>query len=163
MIEERRNRLRPSLISGMAAIGVAALGGSVSDIGPWYFQLTKPDWNPPNAAFGIIWTLIFTLCAISGAMAWFKVREKRQGDALIGTFALNGFLNVLWSLLCFRLHRLDWAMIEVVFLWFSIVAMIIVAGRLSRLAGWLLVPYLIWVSIASYLNWELLRMNGPLG
>ncbi len=163
MIEERKNRLRPSLVGAMAAIVVAALGASVSDIGPWYVQLQKPDWNPPNAAFGIIWTIIFSLCAISGVTAWLKVKDRKDGDALIGTFAFNGFLNVLWSLLCFRLHRLDWAMAEVIFLWFSIVAMIIVAGRLSRLAGMLLIPYLVWVSIASYLNWELLRMNGPFG
>jgi translocator protein len=163
MIEERRTKTQPIVVAAVAAIVVAALGATVSDIGPWYLQLQKPDWNPPNAAFGIIWTIIFSLCAVSGVTAWLKVQDRRSGDALLSTFALNGFLNVLWSLLCFRLHRLDWSMIEVVFLWFSIVAMIVVAGRLSRLAGWLLVPYLVWVSIASYLNWELLRMNGPLG
>jgi tryptophan-rich sensory protein len=70
---------------------------------------------------------------------------------------------MLWSALYFTLQRPDWALIEVAVLWLSIVALIIVCGRVSRLAGWLLVPYLLWVSFASVLNLAVVRLNGPFG
>ena len=82
---------------------------------------------------------------------------------MIGLFALNGFLNLLWSLLFFRLHRPDWSLIEVAALWLSIVGLIIFTARHSRFAGILLTPYLIWVSLASVLNFEIVRLNGPFG
>jgi tryptophan-rich sensory protein len=82
---------------------------------------------------------------------------------LIGAFALNGLLNVLWSLLFFRLRRPDWALFEVGLLWLSIVLLIALAGRHARRAGWLLLPYLVWVSFAAALNIAIVRLNGPFG
>jgi tryptophan-rich sensory protein len=71
------------------------------------------------------------------------------------------FLNVLWSLLFFRLRRPDWALVEVGFLWLSILALMIVLFRYSRLAGLLLLPYLVWVGFAGALNFAVVRLNGP--
>jgi tryptophan-rich sensory protein len=76
---------------------------------------------------------------------------------------LNGFLNLLWSLLFFRLHRPDWALEEVATLWLSIALLILVLVRTARLAGLLLAPYLVWVSIAALLNFEVVRLNPPFG
>ena len=72
-------------------------------------------------------------------------------------------LNVLWSLLFFRLHRPDWALIEVVFLWLSIGVLILFLAKVSRTASALLAPYLVWVSIAAALNYEVVKMNPPFG
>jgi translocator protein len=155
--------LRPVLVAGLATSLVAALGATVSQIGPWYHALNKPDWTPPDFAFGLIWTLVFSLVALSGILAWRAARGDRSRESIIGVFALNGVLNILWSLFFFRLQRPDWGMIEVVFLWISIVAMIGVAGRASRRAGWLLLPYLLWVSVAALLNYEVVHRNGPFG
>jgi tryptophan-rich sensory protein len=95
--------------------------------------------------------------------AWISAQDRRAREILVGLFALNGFLNLMWSLIFFRLQRPDWALAELVLLWLSIAALITVCGRHSRLAAWLLLPYLAWVSVAGLLNWEVVRLNGPFG
>jgi tryptophan-rich sensory protein len=155
--------LRPIAVAAAAAAFVAVLGATVTDLGPWYQSLEKPDWQPPGQAFGAIWTAIYALTAAAAVITWRQAPKGVEREWLLGLFALNGFLNVLWSLLFFRLHRPDWAMIEVTLLWLSIVALIIFVARHSRLAGVLLTPYLIWVSLASALNFDILRLNGPFG
>jgi translocator protein len=158
----RASRLRPVLIAAGAALFVSVLGASVTDLGPWYQGLRKPDWQPPDMAFGPVWTTIFALTAASGLIAWRRA-EGREREWLLGLYALNGFLNVLWSLLFFRVKRLDWALIETGALWLSIVALIIFTARHARLSGVLLTPYLMWVTFAGVLNYEVLRLNGPFG
>jgi tryptophan-rich sensory protein len=156
-------RLRPVLVAAGAAVFVAVLGGTVTDLGPWYQGLRKPDWQPPDAAFGAIWTAIFALSAAAGVIAWRRAPKGGERDWIVGLFALNGFFNVLWSLLFFRLKRPDWALIEVGLLWLSIVALIIVTARHARLSGVLLTPYLVWVSLAAALNFDVVRLNAPFG
>lgn len=156
-------RLRPIAVAAGAALFVALLGGTVTDLGPWYQALRKPDWQPPDPAFGIIWTTVFALTAAAAVITWRRAPKGAEREWLIGLFALNGFLNVLWSLLFFRLQRPDWALIEVAVLWLSIVVLIIFCARHARLAGVLLTPYLIWVSLASVLNFDVVRLNGPFG
>lgn len=156
-------RLRPIAVAAGAALFVAMLGGTVTDLGPWYQALRKPDWQPPDPAFGIIWTTVFALTAAAAVITWRRAPKGAEREWLIGLFALNGFLNVLWSLLFFRLQRPDWALIEVAVLWLSIVALIIFCARHARLAGVLLTPYLIWVSLASVLNFDVVRLNEPFG
>ena len=85
----------------------------------------------------------------------------RTRRVMVWLFLLNALLNVFWSGLYFKLQRPDWALFEVVGLWLSIVALIVVLWRHSRWASVLLVPYLLWVSIASVLNLETIRLNGP--
>lgn len=130
---------------------------------PWYRGLAKPDWQPPDWAFGPAWTIIFALAAISAALAWRYAPTKELREWVIGLFALNGFLNVLWSLLFFRLQRPDWTLVEVVFLTASIAVLMVFIWRWSRLAAALLVVYLAWVIFASVLNWEIVRLNGSFG
>mgnify|MGYP000013173032 CR=1 FL=1 len=155
--------LRPIAVAALAAVFVGALGGTITDLGPWYQGLEKPDWQPPGPAFGIIWTTIYALTAAAAVITWRRAPKGAEREWLIGLLALNGFLNLLWSLLFFRLHRPDWSLVEVALLWLSIVALIIFTARHSRLAGVLLTPYLIWVSLASVLNFEVVRLNGPFG
>ena len=154
---------RAIAVAAAAAVFVGALGSTVTDLGPWYQALQKPDWQPPGPAFGAIWTTIYALTAAAAVVTWRRAPKGAEREWLIGLFALNGFLNVLWSLLFFRVHRPDWSLIEVAFLWLSIVALIVFTSRHARLAGVLLTPYLIWVSIATVLNFEVVRLNGPFG
>jgi tryptophan-rich sensory protein len=151
------------LAAGALAIFVATLGGSLTDLGPWYQELRKPAWQPPGPAFGIIWTVVFACAAASGVMAWTRMDRGPAREWLLGLFALNGFLNVLWSLLFFRLQRPDFALWEVGALWLSIVLLIVYVARRSPISAWLLSPYLVWVSIAAVLNYEVVRLNGPFG
>lgn len=153
----------PILIALVLAFGVALVGGTITDLGPWYDSLAKPDWTPARPVFPIAWTTIFTFCAVSAVTAWRAAPGPRQSDMVIGLFALNGFLNILWSLLFFRMQRPDWALVELVFLWISIAVLIAFCWRLSRLSGILLVPYLVWVTVAGLLNWQVVQLNGPFG
>jgi translocator protein len=162
-MSSRGGRRKPVLIAAGAALFVAVLGGLMTDLGPWYTSLRQPSWKPPDAAFGPVWTTIFALAAAAGVMAWRHAPSRAQRELMLMLFALNGFLNVFWSLLYFRLHRPDWALVEVPFLWLSVLVLILVLGRYARLAAWLLVPYLVWVAIAAALNWQTVRLNGPFG
>ncbi len=154
---------RAVLVAAASALAVAAIGGSMTTIGPWYRALHKPAWTPPDAAFGVIWTVVFALAAVSGVSAWRAARSTTTREWIIGLFALNGFLNVLWSLLFFRLQRPDWALVEVLPFWASIAALIVFIGRFSRTGGAALVPYLVWVSIAMLLNYDIVHLNPPFG
>jgi tryptophan-rich sensory protein len=160
MIADRRG-WKPILTAAACAIGVATLGGLVTDIGPWYHALKKPDWQPPDWLFGPAWTLIFALAAMAGVLAWRSRPNLRRWALIVGVFAANGVLNIVWSACFFGLHRPDWALAEVAALWLSIVALIVVLAPHSKLASLLIVPYLVWVSFAAFLNWTIVRLNYP--
>lgn len=158
-----RSWILPVVVAGLAAIGVAVVGGTITDLGPWYEGLDKPSWTPPRPAFPIAWTAIFTLTAVAGVSAWRRAPKARSAETLIGLFALNGFLNLLWSLLFFRMQRPDWAFFELFALWLSVAVLIVYCWRLSKLASVLLIPYLLWVTIAGALNWQIVQLNAPFG
>ncbi|MFM9935804.1 MAG: TspO/MBR family protein [Novosphingobium sp.] len=149
----------PVVIAALAALVVAGVGGTMTDTTGWYQTIRQPSWNPPPAVFGLIWTMIFTLNAAAGATAWRAAPGGLDSDTLIGLFALNGALNMSWTVLFFQLHRPDWAMIELVAFWISIAVLIGVCNRYSRTAALLLVPYLIWVTVAGALNWQVIQLN----
>lgn len=153
----------PILIAALAALAVAAMGATITEIGPWYRSLVQPRWAPPDAAYGVAWTAIYTSTALAAVTGWRAMPDRRGADWMIGLFALNGFLNIAWSLLFFRLHRPDWAMVEVIALWVSIAAWIYVVWPRSVAAGLLLLPYLGWVTFAGYLDMTIVRLNGPFG
>ena len=158
-----RMMILPVTVATAAALCVAALGATVTDLGPWYQGLAKPAWNPPDVLFPMGWTLIYALITVSAVTAWRAAPTSAASEWVIALFALNGFLNISWSILFFRLQRPDWALIELALLWLSIVVMIAYCARFSRSAALLLVPYLGWVSFAGALNWAVVELNGPFG
>ena len=151
----------PILIAGAVAALIAVVGATITDVGPWYHGLAQPHWAPPDAAYGVAWTAIYALSALGGGIGWIAMSDWREREWLIGLFALNGFLNILWSLLFFRLHRPDWALIEVIALWLSVAALIVFVWRRSMTGATLLIPYLLWVTFAGYLTMAIVRLNGP--
>jgi translocator protein len=160
-MSSRRALLKPIIAAAAAAMFVAMLGGALTDTGPWYQSLKKPEWQPPGWLFAPAWTLIFALATVSAVYAWRSAPDRVQREWVLGLFALNGFLNVLWSTLFFALKRPDWALIEVVFLWLSVLVPMAVFWRNSRVATLYLAPYLIWVAFAARLNLEIVRLNAP--
>lgn len=148
----------PVAIAAAAALGVAWAGGMATELGPWYQQLHKPDWQPPGWLFAPAWTLIFGLTALAAAQAWRQARSTVERRRVVALFSANAVLNILWSVLFFHLHRPDWALAEVALLWLSILAPILLLARPAR---WLLVPYLAWVSFAAWLNWTVVSLNAP--
>jgi tryptophan-rich sensory protein len=156
---EHRFRWQPVWAAfGLAAV-VAMIGLLMTDLGPWYTQLRMPPWKPPDALFGPAWTVIFACAALAGALAWQAMPQRLPRLLLCLYFAVNALLNVLWSALFFRLHHPEWALVEVGFLWLSIVILMVTFIRSSRWAAGLLVPYLLWVSFAAVLNWAVVQLN----
>ncbi len=149
------------VVAALSAILLAGVGGLATAIGPWYRALRKPTWQPPDWAFGPAWTLILGMAAGSGALAWEAAPDAAGRFQVVALFAANGLFHFLWSPLFFRLKRPDWALFEVVFLWLSCLALIIGLARFSTTASLLIVPYLLWVSFASWLNLAIVRLNGP--
>lgn len=158
-----KNWVIPFSVAAVAAMGVAFLGATITDLGPWYQSLSKPAWTPPGPVFPIAWTSIFALVCIAGVTAWEKAPTAAKRDWVISLFALNAFLNILWSLLFFRMQRPDLAFAELLLLWLSILLLIIFCGRISRFSSLLLLPYLAWVTVAGALNWQVIELNGPFG
>lgn len=153
----------PIIVAAVSAIVVANLGGLLTDLGVWYQNLEKPSWQPPDWLFPPAWTVIFVLTAASAVLAWRAAPDTAGRAWIIGSFAVNGVLNVLWSGLFFALRRPDWALAAAMALWLSIVVLIVVTGRFSRTSAWLLSPYLAWVSFAIALNYAVVQLNGPFG
>jgi translocator protein len=140
---------------------VAVLGGLLTDVGPWYESLRFPSLRPPNWAFGPAWTVIFLLVASSGVMAWERAPEGSSRPWLISLFAVNAVLNVMWSALFFKLRRPDWAMLELVVFWLSILAILVFISTISGLAAAIFAPYLVWVTFAGWLNLRVVQLNSP--
>ena len=154
----RGSFLLPLAVAALGYAIVAVTGGALTDIGPWYRSLAKPSWQPPDWLFGPVWTTIFILAAVSAALAWRAAGQAERRTVVI-LFVANGILNVGWSLLFFHLQRPFLAALEVLLLWASIVALILYVQRFSRPAALLLIPYLLWVSFATVLNWAIVTLN----
>jgi translocator protein len=122
----------------------------------WYAGLSKPSWTPPNSLFGPVWTILFIAMAIAAWLVWRKVGLTAVPMQL---FLLQLLLNVAWSVLFFRLRSPGLAFAEIVVLWCAILATSIEFWNVVQAAGWLLLPYWIWVSYAAALNFSIWRLN----
>lgn len=127
----------------------------------WYAQLVKPEIAPPNWIFAPVWTTLFSLMGVSLFLVWksdfsANAKEQRKGIAL---FFIQLVLNALWSIIFFGLRSPGGAFVEIIFLWLAIFATIIAFAKISRPAAWLLVPYILWVSFAGYLNLMIWILN----
>lgn len=146
---------------GLAIVIVGGVGGKATDVGPWYRELKKPTWNPPDWMFPVAWTTIylFIIAAVGGV--W-NVANESQQLLILCTTAVNLVLNLFWSVVFFSWRKPQWALIEVALLWLSIVAMMIVFFNVDQRYGLLLLPYLAWVSVASVLNLRIVQLNPAL-
>lgn len=152
------------MVSLLIFIGVcfsAALLGSVAtnaSIKTWYPTIKKPSWNPPNWVFAPVWSTLYLMMAIAGRIVW--ERGPHQGLNLpIILFSVQLILNALWSVIFFGLRKPGWACIEIAFLWISILAATMAFWNVDWVAGALMIPYLLWVSFASFLNFTIWHLN----
>lgn len=150
-----------SVIGALIALAVtfgAAYIGSRFPVDEWYTALSKPSWNPPNWLFGPVWSLLYLLMAISVWLVWKK--EGLQAAIIpLGIFLLQLVLNAAWPWLFFGLHEMAIAFIEILALWVAILVCIILFWRITLISGILLLPYLLWVTFASVLNYNLWKLN----
>ena len=145
------------------AVILGFAGGILTEIGPWYRNLRKPAWQPPDWLFGPAWTVILGLAAWAAVLAWNGATDEAGRMTVAALFATNFVFHFLWSPLFFTRRRPDWALVEVPFLWVSVLALTIGLRPYSVLATWLIVPYLAWVSFAACLNVTIVRLNAPFG
>jgi benzodiazapine receptor len=122
----------------------------------WYEGLSKPNWTPPNWLFAPVWTILYVAM---GVAAWLVWRRSSFTAAPMQLFLLQLLLNVAWSAVFFRFRSPGWAFIEIVALWCAILLTAITFGRTAPAAGWLMIPYLLWVSYAAALNFAIWRLN----
>lgn len=124
-------------------------------VATWYPTLVKPSWNPPAWVFGPVWTLLYAMMAVAAWLVW---RRVDWGVALLA-FGVQLVLNTAWSF-CFFAQRNPLAgLVDILLLWVAIVITLVLFWRVDRLAGWLLVPYLFWVTFATMLNFSIWRLN----
>jgi len=125
----------------------------------WYATLAKPSFTPPDSVFAPVWTTLFLLMGISLFLIWQKWGYIDTMQQALILFGIQLLLNILWSVIFFGLHSPLAAFIEIIFLWISIALTIMVFFTISRIAGILLVPYILWVSFAAVLNFMIWRLN----
>jgi tryptophan-rich sensory protein len=146
------------IISLTIAIGISLLAGLIgsfftfNSIQEWYRFLEKPALNPPNWVFGPIWTLLYILMGIALFLIWKKGWKNKEVKIAINIFFIQLVLNALWSILFFGLQNPLLAFVEIIILWILIVVTMAKFYQISKPAMGLLVPYLLWVSFAGYLN-----------
>jgi tryptophan-rich sensory protein len=137
----------------------AAIGGAASvNAGSFYTQLVLPEWAPPSWVFGPVWTVLYVAMGIAAWLIW-RAAGFRAARRALALFLAQLALNALWSWLFFGWHRGALAFADILLLWVLIIATLIAFWRVRALAGWLLVPYLLWVSFASALNYAVWQLN----
>ena len=155
----RPHHRRAALTIVAAVVGISGLGGLATDTeSAWYRELDLPSWQPPGVVFGPVWTILYALLARSAYLAW-RDLEGAQRRPVLGLYALNGALNVAWTILFFRAHHPVLAGIEIVLLLATIVVLIVLMRPVSRQASWALVPYALWVAFAAALTWTIAANN----
>jgi len=154
---------------GAGVIGAFFTAPAVQSI--WYAELMKPALNPPTWVFGPVWTTLFALMGIAAFLIWRKydkltlsgveglANRKKQIKIALGIFFAQLVLNTLWSIIFFGLYSPGGALVEIVFLWLAILATIVAFYKISKPATWLLLPYILWVSFAVYLNYSIYVLN----
>lgn len=149
----------------LACIMICQLAGVIgsiftsSSLASWYLLLEKPSFNPPSWVFFPVWTLLYTLMGISLYLIWehgLQVKEARTGVFL---FLLQLGLNTLWSFLFFGLKLPYYSFLEILILWAAILLTIMQFWKISKSASLLLIPYILWVSFAALLNYQIWVLN----
>jgi tryptophan-rich sensory protein len=146
-------------VAGCELLGIVGTPFTISAIPAWYAHLHKASFSPPNWIFGPVWILLYFFMGISVFLIWQKgLKNKKVKRALI-YFLIQLFLNFLWSILFFGLRNPLLGFVDILLLLVSIAVTIITFYKLSKTAAWLLVPYILWVSFATILNFSILLLN----
>jgi tryptophan-rich sensory protein len=147
------------VVSLLVVFGIATLGGFFTNLSvdTWYPSLQKPSWTPSGATIGTVWTVLYT---VMGIAAWIVWRAGSGGRAIpLTLYGLQLVLNAGWSALFFALRSPGLALLEIGFLWIAILATAGTFWRVSKPAGVLMAPYLMWVTFAAVLNAMIWHMN----
>lgn len=155
-----KNKQTVGFVAWLAVSFIAAAIGSAASIraAPFYTQFVRPDWAPPSDLFGPVWTILYLLMGIAAWLVW-RVGGFHAARTALTLFLVQLAVNALWSWLFFGWHLGSVAFADIVLLWVLIVATLVAFWRVRPLAGALLIPYLMWVSFASALNYSVWQLN----
>jgi len=156
----RHRHMLPVAVGWAAAVtAVAVIGGLATDTdSEWYRALERPDWQPPGAVFGPVWTVLYILIAIAATLAYRDVGSPRR-RLVMGLFAANLALNLAWTWIFFQAHAPTAAGVEILFLLGTIVGLIALVRPYNRTAALALAPYGAWVAFATALTWTIAAKN----
>jgi len=149
------------LLCVVICIVIGSLSGITTgnSINTWYATLNKPSFNPPNWIFGPMWTLLYILMGVSVALVWHSGLSNLLVRSAIYLFVTQLILNAFWSITFFGMQNPLLALVNIIVLLILIVTCIFYFKRINKLAAWLLVPYLLWVSFATLLNLSIVILN----
>ncbi|MBI2310405.1 tryptophan-rich sensory protein [Candidatus Collierbacteria bacterium] len=150
------------LILSLGICQAAGIVGSIytlQSVKWWYPTLTKPQFNPPAWVFGPVWTILFILMGLSLYLVWNKGLKKKGVIDGIALFGVQLILNITWSYLFFGIRNPFLALVEISVLWGAILLTAWKFYKIDRTAGYLMIPYFLWVGFASYLNLSIVLLN----
>ncbi len=145
-----------TILPFLGLVFLASMTGAIFRPGAWYKALAKPSWTPPEFVFPLVWGVLY----VSMAYAAWRVWDLEGFHPALGIWALQLALNALWSAVFFGMRKPGLALAEVVLLWLAVAANLFAFAQIDAIAGGLLAPYLIWVTIAATLNLQIVRLNG---
>lgn len=157
----KKFQLLPFVICLLIPLGIGTIGGflTMESVKTWYTTLNKPSFNPPNSIFGPIWTSLYILMGISFYRVWKKRKFVSGYSWAAGIYFLHLILNLMWSYLFFYQHQIGSALVEIGVLLLTIIANSFIFYRIDKTAGLLFIPYILWVSFASYLTYSIFILN----
>lgn len=156
------NKYLKILIVVVTCLGIGYLASTAtqSSVDTWFPTLKKPPFNPPAWLFAPVWSMLYIMMGIAAGLVWGRIDTKRDEvrKALV-FFAIQLALNALWSILFFGLRNPLLALIEIIILWLMIYETYVRFGKIDKIAGYLFIPYIMWVTFAAVLNASIWWLN----
>ena len=158
---KNKSKIKPYFICIAICILVEIFAGLITtpSVNTWYKTLIKPDFTPPNWLFAPVWSLLYLMMGF----AWGHINAIASDSRIIKKantlFVIQLIFNALWSLIYFGAHNVSYALLDIIFLWLSLSFTVYQFFKISKLSGWLLVPYILWTSYATILNASIWYLN----
>lgn len=152
---EKKGRYGLLVICLLITYSLGIFGGLFTAAGvksEWY-SIVKPDLMPPAWMFGVVWNILFLLMGLSLWWVW-KESSRSYKKWIVIVYGINFIANFLWNVFFFGQHDAFVGLIDIIIVGLSVIGMMIVAYRVDKKASWILLPYLIWLCIATFLNWQ---------
>lgn len=149
------------IINIVITLGIGAIGSffTLSSVDTWYRTIAKPSFNPPDSVFGPVWTTLYILIGIAAYRVWQKRTQVVHFPRTVAIYFIQLILNLMWSFIFFYAHQIGVALVEIVFLLIFVVINALVFYKIDKPAGLLFIPYILWVSFATYLTYSIFRLN----
>jgi len=159
--QHKKFQFLPFAVCLLIPLAIGAIGGflTMESVKTWYTTLNKPSFNPPNGIFGPVWTSLYILMGISSYLVWKKRNIVSGYTWAAAIYFLQLVLNLMWSFLFFYQHQIGAALVEILILLLAIITNAFIFYRIDRVAGWLFLPYILWVGFASYLTYSIFILN----